>query len=283
MFCKNCGKEIEDSAKFCDGCGASVEGTTSQNSGAAKAILGEIKVLFKGFFSKNPCSVIEISKTSESKFGVIFILFNAILYGFAFCCNISQVLNNGMNSVISSAESAVSDLIGGFGSALAEDAISELSGGIEKIPVLWDLVLPLALIDLVVTAIIIACIYIVLKVKKQPLNPLANTLNIVGVAGLPIIIACALNLILGLILPQYTLLIFVIGVLASIVLLYEGLKDIFKVEKPLFEIIIMLSAVLVIATIILNIALDKVGESFLNMISSEFSNVFGNALKDSLF
>ena len=243
----------------------------------------EIKNIFKVFFSKAPCSVIEKSKISESKFGVIFILFNAILYGFAFCCNISQILKNWMNSVISSAESAVSDLIGGFGSALAEDAISELSGGIEEIPVLWDLVLPLALINLIVTAIIIACIYIVLKVKKQPLNPLTNTLNMVGVAGLPIIITCALNLILGLILPQYTLLIFVIGVLASVVLLYEGLKEIFKVEKPLFEIIIMLSAVLVIATIILNIALDKVGESFLNMISSEFSNVFGNALKDSLF
>ncbi len=32
MFCKNCGKEIADDAKFCDGCGASVDGSATINT-----------------------------------------------------------------------------------------------------------------------------------------------------------------------------------------------------------------------------------------------------------
>lgn len=33
MFCKNCGKELPDGAKFCTGCGATVDG--AQNDGAS--------------------------------------------------------------------------------------------------------------------------------------------------------------------------------------------------------------------------------------------------------
>lgn len=280
MFCKNCGKEIEDSAKFCDGCGASVEGTTSQNSGAAKALLGEIKVLFKGFFSKNPASVIELSKNNKTNAGIVFIILNALLYGLAFCCNLSQVLNHLVDSMFSGVKSAASDL---FGSKLAEDALSSVTGTVEELPVMWDLLLPFVIAALIVTAIIVGSIYIILKIKKQPTISAVKTLNQVGVSGLPLTIVLVLNLIFGLVLPQYTLLLFAVGVLMSIILLYETLKEIFNTEKPIFEITILLALILILATIVFNIALDKLGESIVNELSSQITGTFGDMLKNSLF
>lgn len=38
MFCKNCGKEIDDGAKFCPSCGASVEGTASDAGSTASVM-----------------------------------------------------------------------------------------------------------------------------------------------------------------------------------------------------------------------------------------------------
>lgn len=36
MFCKNCGKQLVDSAKFCDGCGAQLEVTVTQTVAVQK-------------------------------------------------------------------------------------------------------------------------------------------------------------------------------------------------------------------------------------------------------
>lgn len=36
MFCKNCGKQLVDGAKFCDGCGTQLEATAAQTAPVQK-------------------------------------------------------------------------------------------------------------------------------------------------------------------------------------------------------------------------------------------------------
>ncbi|MBQ4096488.1 MAG: zinc ribbon domain-containing protein [Oscillospiraceae bacterium] len=48
MFCSNCGKEIQDSAKFCNGCGNEVSGSKAQTSASSSSPIEKLSKLSSG-------------------------------------------------------------------------------------------------------------------------------------------------------------------------------------------------------------------------------------------
>lgn len=48
MFCSNCGKEIQDSAKFCNGCGNVVSGSKAQTSASSSSPIEKLSKLSSG-------------------------------------------------------------------------------------------------------------------------------------------------------------------------------------------------------------------------------------------
>lgn len=48
MFCSNCGKEIQDTAKFCNGCGNAVSGSKAQTSASSSSPIEKLSKLSPG-------------------------------------------------------------------------------------------------------------------------------------------------------------------------------------------------------------------------------------------
>ena len=72
-----------------------------------------------------------------------------------------------------------------------------------------------------ISAVVLGIFYATLKIRKISAPSFKCSLNMLGAASLPITTALILNIILGLIFPQSTILIFAIGVLMSAFLVYE--------------------------------------------------------------
>ena len=278
MFCQKCGKEIDDNARFCANCGSELS-TVNKNEFAVLRSLGlDIKEVTKKFFSKNPSSIMETSNNHKSKIGLVFILINALLFGFTTCLNVVQIANYWLGNVVSNSKAVLEDLLGNIVTSYLSD---EISSSISEVPISFELFWPLMLMALIISAIVICLVYILLKVEKKPLKPFSSVSNCVGLASYPMIVALTVNLIVGLIIPYLTIFFFVMGILISLIYLYEGLKNIFEVEKPIIRSAIIFMAILIVITIAISIGLNAIEEAILDAISSGTGSVLGELIKSS--
>lgn len=278
MFCENCGKEIEDNAKYCAGCGTELHAVKNSNIALLNTIIVDSKEATKRFFSKDPSSIMEMGNKSESKIGIVLIFLNALLFGFVTCLNIAQVINRWLGNVLSSTESVLNKLLGSiFASYITEN----ISSPAEEMPVPFELLLPLMLVSLIITVIVICLVYIFLKVKKGSPKPFYSICNYVGLASFPIIVALLINLVIGLLFPYLAIFFFVLGVLISLIYLYESLKNIFEVEKPIIQTAIVFMAILVVIAIAISIGLDAVEDAIVDAISNESGGFLGGLLKNA--
>lgn len=270
MFCPKCGKEIEDSAKFCDGCGESLQSPTIEiKNENVNAVINDGKKIIKGFFSKNPASAISTAQSSQSKIGLVLLLINIVLFGLVSCFNITQVINHIIDSAISTATSSANSLLGGlFGDLLTETAIPNIN-----IPILFNLFLPFALVALVITGLIFAGIYIIFKLEKKPFKKFDVISNYIGVSCLPLITALIINFVFGFFLPQVTLYVFIIGLLVSLVFIYDSLRSIFdKEQAPIIEISVLLLIILIAFAIVFKIAINQLDSALQDFIIKSAAN-----------
>lgn len=278
MFCQKCGHEVEGNAKFCAGCGADLNAVESENTTTLNAIIADGKEVTKRFFSKSPGSIMEIGNKNDSKIGIIFIFINSLLFGLVTCLNIEQVINHWLGNALSQTESALNNL---FGSIFAGYITDNLSSPIKEISVPFELFLPLVSVALIITAIIIFLIYILFKAEKRLPKPFLNICNYIGLTTFPIIVALMINLIVGLVVPYLAIFFFVLGVLISLIYLYESLKNIFEVEKPIFRTALVFTAILIVVAIAISIGLDAVENTILDAISSETGGFLGELLNNA--
>lgn len=257
MFCKKCGKELEDTAKFCDGCGvAQQDSPLPYHSEAVQAVMNDGKQIVGKFFSRNPAAAISEAADSQSKIGLILIAITALLFAFVSCFNITQAINHTIKAATSAITSTTNSLLGGaFGSAVTGAAIPNM-----KIPTLFQLFFPFLLFALAVSAVVFAAIYILFKIKKQSCKSVYTMANVIGVSTLPIAVALAVNLILGFILPQFTVFLFIAAALIGLVMLYESFKSLFELDKaPITEFAILAAVLCIVLAIASQIALAQIG------------------------
>lgn len=257
MFCKKCGKELEDAVKFCDGCGEQQQAqSTPISAESVNAILEDGKNIIRKFFSKSPADAIITASSSHSKMGIVLVAINALLFALVSCFNTTQVINLTIKTASAAITSTTNSLLGGaLGNAMTGQAIPDI-----KLPVLFELFAPFLLFALAVSAVIFAAIYILFKLKKQPSKSVYTIANVIGTSALPITAALAMNFVLGFILPQFTLFLLLAAVLTSLTALYEGIKGLFADDTaPLIEFAILAAMISIILAIASQIALAQVG------------------------
>ena len=106
----------------------------------------------------------------------------------------------------------------------------------------------------------------------------------IGVSCLPLITALIINFVFGFFLPQVTLYVFIIGLLVSLVFLYDSLRSIFdKEQAPIIEISVLLLIILLAFAIVFKIAInqldsalqDYIIKSTANGVEDIFGGIFG--------
>ncbi len=285
MYCKNCGKEIEESAKFCDGCGTNLQGenVASQRSiSKINPIINDCKTISKGFFSKKPDSIIDIAKKDNSKVGILFIIINVLLFGFVSCFNISQVINKFTDSLVSGAETLIKELLGGIATSQVMEQMGGGLGRIDNIPILFELFFPLAILSITIFVVIIAGIYLIQKIKKIELTPIIIIMNRVGISCFPMIITLLANFVIGFIIPYFTVFIFVFGILTSLIFYYECNKELFGNKQPIIEISIVFLTIIIVLAIAVSVGCNIIGDNIVDALSNELGNISGNLLEEGI-
>jgi hypothetical protein len=268
MYCKNCGTEIQEGAKFCVACGASqgVEeaATPSVQVNLVSNLIGNGQNIVKKFFSKSPLDAVAEAANSKSPIWIVLVIANVVLFGVASFINIPQTLNYFVKSVIKMATS-------GFG------VLGNLipTSSIPNIPAMPSLFWPFALLALITIAAEFVGIYIVLAVSKKKAGSVANVLNVVAVASLPITVGVIINLIFGLIFPPATICITVTAILISMVLLYEGLHNLATFEaSPVWQFGLLVLFVSIVFMIIFGVAINQIISQVMgNLISKAGSAI----------
>ena len=269
MFCKKCGKELDDTAKFCGACGQNQDESIKlePNKNINNVIL-EGKDIVKGFFSKNPLSVIKSENYETSIIGIPLIIINILLFGFVSCLNITQYINKIINSVTSYIGNIAEDLLGDFLGGMTTTGITNF-----EIPTLFSLFIPLCCFAAVLTVILFFGIYIIFKTKKTNCKNFKVIYNAIGISYFPLDIALILNFIVGIFLPQYTLFIFLFGFILMLIMLYESCKIIFETDKkPIFEFSILLILIIVFLAIGSQIAINSLINSLQKILISSASD-----------
>ncbi|MBE6797504.1 MAG: zinc ribbon domain-containing protein [Ruminococcaceae bacterium] len=278
MYCKECGKEINDDAKFCSVCGASLQ-TEEDTKEKISLITKKGVQTIKCFISKEPGSALDAAGKCESPIGAVFMLLCAILFGLVSCFNITQVINHTINSLLSNTTSVIGSLLG--------ELLGELvTGNIVKtmeIPVLFKLFLPMMLFALIIAALIVVGIYVLLKIKKTINKSFTAILNYVGVSCLPVIASLIINFLFGFFLPQITIYVFAIGILVAMILLYEAIKRIFDIEGvAIFEFAFLMLAIILFMAIAIKVGLNAAEKAIVDSIMSGVKESVGTGISAGL-
>lgn len=111
----------------------------------------------------------------------------------------------------------------------------------------------------------------------------ANVLNVVAVASLPITTGVIINLLLGLIFPPATICIMVTAVLINIVLLYEGIHNLADFQtSPVWQFGLLVLFVSIVFMILFGIALNQIVSQVIGNLISQLGGKLGSALSDGL-
>lgn len=291
MYCKNCGKEIDGDLRFCGNCGAALQylepskeplnmqqtpATQDKGSVAAASTLAqEGKSIVLKFFTKDSSETISDAAQSNSPIWIMFVAINSLLFALAACLNMSQMANHFIKSLTNFIAATVNSVVG-----------SSIAGSIAgseapQIPMKYfiELFVPLTLLALIVLAAEFAGIYIALKIDHRNPKKYSNVANVVGVASLPLSVALISNLIIGLIYPPATLLVFGTAFLLDMVMIYDGVKNILECEKaPVKEFAIIAALLCLIVLIAFSVGTHQVGQ----IVQSTINSAIGGNLKDGL-
>lgn len=239
MYCRKCGAELLEDDKFCGACGAAQETVAEETSAAHMAQAGrdavqgllkkaETSGLFseaiqygKGVLSAEPTRTMDKAASSRSLFWLPAILANMVLFAFAVCHNLAQLLDRGIGWFIHTLITYLKEVVPG-GSATFFGAEDQLAIDISP---LYPLFVPLILVVLLVLAVEFVGMYLPFCLAKQKPESVHPFLNVLAVSTLPLTLACLVNLLLGLIFPAITVCTLVAALLAHIMLLQEGMRQ----------------------------------------------------------
>lgn len=215
MFCKNCGKELTDDAKFCNACGTSVEGVAQPAAASTPAPQGTtvtIPPIFANFlpelkelFSKNPTKIASVAAKSTGFEWAIWALVS--LFSFAFSAALVPL-------------QIIKDLAGSLGNSVMGD-LEYPFGGLFGISLL---------IGFITYGIFAAGFWgLNCLVHKKLIHP-CKTLNVLSCAIIPLIAVQLLNMALGFMWLPLTVYGILFAMILLVILLYVGIQRIEKIE-----------------------------------------------------
>ena len=276
-FCSNCGNKLEEGDQFCGKCGslngnAAVEKSMGQTASSSmqasvkstafdgdsiKRYFGEIWSVAKGMIVAPGTTIVKAGEVLSKE--ACFIMFGlmAIVQGILSIWSISAV-NGSVNSQLSKMP-----FIGG------------LMGGL-KLPY-FKMFLGSTFTLLVAGAALFGALYLIGKsLFKAEVKPL-NVLKIVVASFVPYLAAVLVQILLSYISVAIALVPMMFGILVSIISLYEGVKQEFKLttDKTIILIaisyLIMIIAIYIISTILIKSYFKSVQNKFMK---NDFNNLF---------
>lgn len=218
---------------------------------ANSVILQDAKNFLKKLFSKEPASVIPDAADSKSLFWIIALVLNVLVFPFAYCCNVIQIANYWIRSLIMYSGLELPFAFGGY----------------------WSL----ALAAILIFTVEFAVVYLFAVIgKAKPQSPM-QILNVVAVSSIPLTAVLVLNLILGLIFPPATVCLLVGAVFVHVLLLYEGMRH-FLQEKfsPIWLAGITFLVIAIVMVIFVAISVRSAIGSLMDYALGGMNSSFGN-------
>lgn len=288
MYCKKCGNELDDDAKFCDVCGEkqdldeetqktdvdesnvqvakelSIDEKKEMVSNEISAILDEGKNIVGHLKKKNFNDVIHQLTDSQSKIGICLVIVNALLFAFVSCYNVTQIVNSIIDYAMNTVTSVTSNSLGSLAGNLVSNGTSSLN---MKIDVSYDLFVPFMIASLIASASIFVGIFALYKLKKISDKNIATIFNYVGLTCLPSVIALLLNFVIGFFYPPLTIIVYTIAIVYGIVLLYSELQKLYDNDnKFVFEFIVIMVCALVAMFIIFKLGCGLLDDAIEQML-----------------
>ncbi len=221
MFCKNCGKELTNDAKFCNACGTPAEAVAPSGEGSGvyvppaaqpqantitiPPIFANFLPELKALFSKNPTKIASVAAKSTGFEWAIWAFVS--LFSFAFSAAVFPL-------------QLIKDMAGSMGGSVME-YLEYPFGGIFGISLLIGLI---AYVVFGAGFWGLNCL-----VHKKLIHP-CKTLNLFSCALIPLIAAQLLNMLLGLMWIPLTVYTILFAVIFLVVLLYVGIQRVEKME-----------------------------------------------------
>ncbi len=249
MFCKNCGNNLSDDARFCNVCGTPVDAIQPAGSVAPKEpnpMFANFLAYIKGFFSSKTTETVTLAAKSKSLEWIIFIAANVLTFALSFMLNVKYMM--GSNETLEVLGNNVFNyfllfLINLFAGSVV---LFALAGGL------------------------FLCLKLIFKRDVS----LFQALNIVSYATIPVTAVCTANIILGLIAFPISIITYVVGILGSCCLLYVGVqKTDEEKDVPYFLFIAVLA---VAAALGILITLGLYGIVIESGIENAMNSLFGN-------
>lgn len=303
MYCKQCGNQILEESNFCEKCGAKVEKTEENvtevkreqavetivlvqghtNKEEKNFILSIIKPL-KGFFSPKTVQTVQASAKSGGLEWIVFMVFSALVCAFAVAANAKVIIKELIETLTSGITDAASgllsnNLMGSMVGTMANPIMSSVGNTITDALfnfAAWFIggLFIGAGTYFVVSSLIFCGMKLFMGVKcKFPC-----VFNMVAIATFPTTLALMLNIILGYVWLPLVIVSFMVGLMASAVLLYIGMQKLEKIEKSPYWTYVLTMAVVILAVVILAVIVVAIGlagmVSQLSGLASGLGNLF---------
>ncbi len=258
MFCRNCGKELADGAKFCDGCGAPTDAAGGGYAPVAPAQPAQNPMVTN--FTASLTGIVkdpEGTVRKEARSGTL-----------------EWAIFAGISLVTFALSMAI-----GFKKVLAA-ALSIMTGSTASLPLSFGGMLGMSfLVGLIAFGLLTAGVWVAANYVFKTQVSFPQALNMVGVASLPFSAACIVNMLAGLLWGPLAVVFFGVGAAMSAVLLYEGFKEYAGEKSPFLMFLAVVGVTVLLTVIIAYFLFQVVGKSSLeNAVMEGLGNAFGNAL-----
>lgn len=270
MFCKNCGAQLNDDAKFCTSCGNVVAAEAPAPQPEVQTVpqqpaqpvyqqpvqpvqpgqpvyqqpvyqqpvapaqpnpaVTNFVAALKSFFG-NPMGTVAGAAKSNTHEWALLAGMNVLIYALATAVVGLEMLTQLIKS-----------LLGGFGGMV------DLGGFYPFFPILGIGLLVGAAAYFVVA---LGIWVLVAQIFKKPVS-LISVLNLVAVASLPMTAISAANMLLGLIYAPLTILLFIVAFVMTAICLYNGMQKLDKLDKSPFYGYAVIMALGIIAAVLLS-------------------------------
>lgn len=294
MYCKQCGNQISEGSLFCNKCGARVEAMEINiNETEIKENIAEEEVAhtvetkevvqeatnkadndfvasvikpLKGFFSSKTVQTVQTSAKSSGLEWIVFMGLSALMCAFAVASNAKSLIKGIVGALTSGISGVASGLLSNNIVGSAVDSVTNPilnSVGDTVASSLFNFAVWFVgglILGAGTYFVVSSLLYCGMKLIMRVQCKMQCVFNMVAVATFPMTLAFTLNIILGFIWLPLVIVSFVVGIIASAVLLYVGMQKLEKIDKsPYWTYVLVMAVVIlvvvVIAVIVIAIAL----------------------------
>jgi len=244
-FCTRCGKKLNE-GEICECKTSETAENIDVNSmdtnvlavKSKKSIpyVSEILNVFMRTVSKNTVKQVSLSSKENSILWIFIMLIESFINSLML-----TVIIRSLSSKLMEAAIEIIPFIGGTQSGSTSKLLSNIGLGF------FSLFFRMFVIGIVVFFVTSGLIYILLKICKKKGN-FNNIANMVSTASIPLTFLSIIGFVLSFILPQVSILIFIVALTSALILMYLGIQKIDKFTESPFWIYIALIALLLIVS-----------------------------------